>query len=299
MMNLNDMVLFAKVAEVGGISAAARATGVPKSKVSRRMAALETALNARLLERTTRAVQLTEMGSIFLQHCRRVVEESESAVESVHQMLEAPRGLLRISVSVSVGQYLIAPYLGQFCKHFPDVEVHLNLDNRRVDIITEGYDLVVRVGAMQDSSLMCKLIAQTRSHLCASPAYAVRYGLPKTVASLSDHKVLAMSNAGNGSQWFLENIAGKIQSVEIEPLAAINDFTALRSLVESGRGIAFIPEYVTRDALAQEKLVRVLPDWQSPLINYYVLYPSRKGLTKKAEVWIDFFSRKLKELHAS
>lgn len=293
MIDLNDMRLFAKVAELNGISPAARALNIPKSRVSRRIAALEVALEARLLERTTRAIQLTEMGDIFFQHCKRIVEESENAVASMNQMIEAPRGLLRISVSVSVGQYLIAPFLGEFLKLYPDIEVQLDLNNRRVDLITEGYDLVVRVGDLEDSSLMSRKIFNARGHLCASPDYINTHGQPSIPAHLRHHKKLVMSSSNSTTLWVLENTAGELQSVNIEPRGSINDFTMLRALIEGDAGIALIPEYMIRASLAEKRLVRILPDWRSPLISYYILYPSRRGLTKKSNAFIEFFTQKL------
>lgn len=294
MINLNDMVLFAKVAESKGISHAARLLNIPKSRVSRRMAVLEEALGTRLLERTTRATELTEMGGIFLQHCKRIDEEAESAVESMNQMLEAPRGPLRVSASVAVGQYLIAPYLGEFLGLYPDVNVQMDLNNRRVDLITEGYDLVVRVGDLQDSNLMSKKIGHARAVMCASPGYIAEHGHPATLKELADHKKVVMSNSNNINEWLLESTGGELRSVEVAPTTSINDFTTLRSLVEQGGGIAIMPEYVMTEALAQNQLVRVLPDWRSKLINYYILYPSRMGLTKKAEAWINFYTDRLK-----
>jgi len=293
MVDLNDMRLFAKVAELNGISPAARALGIPKSRISRRIAALEASLNARLLERSTRAVQLTEMGSLFFQHCKRIVEEAENAVESVNQMTEAPRGLLRISVSVAGGQYLIAPHLGEFLKLYPDIEVQLDLNNRKVDLISEGYDLVFRVGDLQDSSLLSRKIYHARTHLFASPGYVAAFGKPSTPSQLIDHKNLVMSNYNSTTTWVLENTAGDLMSIDVEPSGSVNDFTTLKSIIEADAGIALIPEYIARDSVATKKLVRILPDWRSPLINYYILYPSRKGLTKKSEAFLNFYRQKL------
>ncbi|WP_417453216.1 LysR family transcriptional regulator [Kiloniella sp.] len=294
MINLNDMVLFAKVAELEGISAAARVLNIPKSRVSRRIAALESDLGVRLIERTTRAVQLTEMGTIFFHHCRRVVEESESAIESINNMREAPRGNLRVSVSFAIGQYLVAPYLGEFAKLYPDIKINLDLSNRHVDLITEGYDLVIRVGEQKDSSLMTKRIGQARAKLCASPDYIKNYGSPTSLNQLPDHKLLMMSDSYDLKQFIFENQIGELRSLDVMPNNTINDFTALRSMVEDGCGISLMPEYIIQDAIDKGKLVQVLPDWQSKIISYYVLYPSRKGLTKKARAWIDFFEKKFK-----
>ncbi|KKJ75363.1 hypothetical protein WH95_18810 [Kiloniella litopenaei] len=294
MINLNDMVLFAKVAELEGISAAARILNIPKSRVSRRISTLENDLGVRLIERTTRAIQLTEMGTIFLHHCRRIVEESESAVESMNNMRETPRGNLRVSVSFAIGQYLVAPYLGEFAKLYPDIKINLDLSNRHVDLITEGYDLVIRVGEQEDSSLMTKRIGQARAKLCAAPDYLEKYGSLSSLEELSRHKLLMMSDSFDLKQFIFENKSGELRSVDVMPNDTVNDFTALRSMVEDGCGISLMPEYIIRDAIQNGRLVQVLPDWQSKVISYYILYPSRKGLTKKARAWIDFFEQKFK-----
>jgi DNA-binding transcriptional LysR family regulator len=293
LIDLNDMRLFAKVAETQGISAAARALGIPKSRVSRRVAAIEAALGTGLLERSARAVQLTEAGEILFQHCRRIVEEAGLAVEAINQLRDSPRGLLRVSVSVGVGQYLIAPYLGDFLKLYPDVNVQMDLNNRRVDLIAEGYDLVIRVGDLEDSSLLSRKIGHARAHLCAAPSYVEACGRLSSPEQLVDHQTLVMSNSNNTTRWVLENTSGETRSVEISPKTSVNDFTVLRAMVEAGSGIAIMPEYFIREAVEDKKLVRLLPDWRSPIINYYVLYPSRKGLTKKSEAFIDFFSKNM------
>jgi len=295
MIDLNDMRLFAKVAELNGISPAARALCIPKSRISRRLTALETSMGVRLLERTTRAIQLTELGDTFYQHCKRLVEESENAVETINKMAEVPRGILRVSVSFAVGQYLIAPHLGEFLKLYPEIDVRLDLTNRRVDLITEGYDLVVRVGDLDDSSLMSRKIGQARAHLCASPDYVKFHGQPSTPAQLVHHEKLVMGDSNNTTRWLLENSAGEIKSVEVEPKGSVNDFTVLRHLLEKDIGIGVLPEYVIREAITEKRLIRLLPDWRSILINYYILYPSRRGLTKKSEAFINYFTEKFRE----
>ncbi|MCK0069674.1 LysR family transcriptional regulator [Kordiimonas laminariae] len=293
MMNLNDMVLFAKVAECKGISSAAKVMNIPKSRVSRRIATLEEALGTRLLERTTRAIELTEMGTIFLPHCKRIAEEAESALESINRLQEAPRGVLRVSASVGTGQYLIAPYLGEFMAEYPEVNVELDLTNRRVDLITEGYDLVIRVGELEDSTLMSKKLGNARAVMCASPDYLKEHGNPTSIRKLGEHKKIVMSSSNNTTEWVLESTSGELQAIDVKPAGSVNDFTSLRSVAEQGGGIALMPEYVIADALQAKRLVRVLPDWRSKLISYYILYPSRKGLTKKAEAWISFFTKRI------
>ncbi len=294
MVDLNDMVIFAKVAETGGISAAARVLKVPKSKVSRRLAALESSLGVQLLERSTRSVSVTESGQLYLQHCQRIVEEANSAQESIHQLVDTPRGHLRISASVAIGQYLLAPYLAEFMTLFPQIELDIELSNRRVDLIAEGFDLVIRVGQLNDSNLISRCFGSAHAELYASPSYLENNGTPESLEDLTLHKTLVMSDAYKRHQWVLQNSNGEHSSVDIQPSLSINDFSSLRTVVNSGAGIAHFPNYLVRDQVEAGQLQRVLNDWRSSDINYYVLYPSRRGLTRKALVWIEFFTEKLK-----
>ena len=296
MVDLNDMVIFAKVAEHQGISPAARALSMPKSKVSRRMAVLEEVLGTRLLERSTRSVRVTAAGQLYLQHCQRVVEEVESAEESVQSLVETPKGHLRIGTSVAIGQYLIAPYLAEFMRAYPDIEVSLDLNNRRLDLIAEGYDLVVRVGELADSSLISKRFGMARASLYASPEYLARYGSPELPEQFSDHRVVIMSGASRNYQWRLEDPEGQLKVVNVKPALNVNDFSSLRTVVAAGAGIGHFPYYVVQDLVAAGQLQAVLPDWCSPAITYYVLYPSTRGLTRKAKVWIEFFASRLEDV---
>ncbi len=294
MIDLNDMVIFAKVAETGGISAAAKVLKVPKSKVSRRLATLETALGVRLLERSTRSFNVTESGLLYLQHCQRIVEEATSAQDSIQQLVDMPRGNLRISASIGVGQYLIAPYLSEFMQLYPEIDLEVDLNNRRVDPISEGFDLVIRVGKLNDSNLISKCFGTSQAALYASPDYLEQKGVPENLADLSAHKTIVMTDANPNQQWVLEDKEGRQSAVDIRSKLSINDFSCLRTVVKSGGGIGLFPHYFVADLLQAGQLQQVLSDWRSSEISYYVLYPSRRGLTRKAKVWIDFFAHKLK-----
>ncbi len=287
------MKIFAKVAELQGISPAARVLNMPKSKVSRRMAALEQRLGVGLLERSTRAVNVTEAGQLFLQHCLRVLEEADGALESLQQLSDNPRGHLHISTSVAIGQYLVAPHMGEFLQTYPDITVELDLNNRRVDLISEGFDLVIRVGDLDDSSLVSKRIFSAYARLYAAPGYLSMYGEPKHPDDLLGHKVLAMSDVSRSYQCLLEKEGNEQHMVSIEPQMSVNDFSTLRTVIESGAGIGHLPEYLAESAVAEGLLQPVLVDWHSPEIYYYVLYPSHRGLSRKSRVWIDFLVEKL------
>ena len=292
MQNLNDMIIFAKVAESQGISPAARALRIPKSKVSRRMQALEDELGVGLLERSTRSVHLTEAGSIFYQHCKRMVEEAESARISVNQLMEAPRGLLRINTSVSIGQYLIAPHLSEFMAAYPEIKIDLQLENRRVDVIAEGYDVVVRVGDLPDSEMVSKRLLKGRALMYASPDYLKKNGAPKKLGDIQQHRVLVMSDVPKSDQWTLQN-RQQLENITIFPQVTTNDFPSLLRLTTSGAGIALLPDFLSRGYQERGELQQVLPQWKSPAYALHALYPSHRGLTLKTRAWLDFFSEKL------
>ena len=297
MNNLNDMAIFAKVAELQGISPAARALRMPKSRVSRHMAALEKELGVRLLERSTRAVHLTEVGEIYFQHCKRVVEEAASARESVSQMLEAPRGLLRINASVAIGQHLLAPFLGEFMATYPEIKLEVQLENRRVDMIREGYDLVVRLGKLEDSALISKPLGEDHLILVASENYLNKAGTPKHFSEFKNHRFLVMADSQNFDRWSLVGPNDRQETIEVNQYTALNDLTMIRQVAIDGGGIALLPRYLcTDDVISSGTLCRVMKDWRSQTFRFYALYPSRRSVTLKLRAWLDFFGGKLDQV---
>jgi len=296
MNDLNDMSIFAKVAELQGISPAARALRMPKSKISRRMAALEAELGVRLLERSTRAVHLTETGEIYARHCRRVVEEAASARESIARLLETPRGHLRISASIAIGQHLLTPYLGEFMALYPEIELEVQLENRRVDLIREGYDVIVRIGELDDSSLISKLLGEDHAILVASTRYLEQMGTPERLGDLENHRFLVMGDSSNFDHWALVGPNDRNEMVELCQYATLNDLTMIRQVAIDGGGIARLPRYLCRDDLFRSgNLCQVLNDWRSPTFRFYALYPSRGGATLKLKAWLDFYSAKFRQ----
>ena len=291
MNDLNDLAIFAKVAELKGISSAARALRMQKSTVSRRMAALETELGVRLLERSTRAVRLTEVGAIYLRHCNRIVEEAASARESVTRMLEAPRGTLRVSASIAIGQYLLAPHLAGFIATYPEIRLDVQLDNRRVDLIREGYDVVVRVGQLSDSTLISKPLGEDHAILVAAQNYVEHHGIPEKPDDLKGHRFLAMASTPQFDQWELIGPKEQRKSIPIGTHAVLNDLTMIRRLALDGCGIARLPRYLCNDDLEKAAgLVRILPRWRSGTFSYCALYPSRTGATLKLRAFLDYFA---------
>lgn len=292
MRDLNDLAIFAQVVQSGSLTAAANALDMPKSNVSRRLARLETELGVRLLERTTRKLHLTEVGSLYYEHCRRILEEAEHAELSVQQRLAAPRGLLRISASHSVGQGLLAPILGEFLARYPDVQLQLVLTNRRVDLIEEGFDVVLRIGTLEESNLVARYLCNSSARCYAGPDYVARHGRPSTPQELSQHSCLIMSDMPQPDRWTFTSAQGR-ETVTVPMRAAVNDFGTLRRMVLANAGIALIPDHLCEQDVEAKRLVRLLPDWSLPPTALHAVYPSHRGATPKLRALLDFLVEQL------
>jgi len=294
MIDLNNLIVYAKVVDEGGFSAAARALGLPKSNVSRRVANLEARLGVRLLERTTRRIHTTEIGSVYYRHCKRIHEEAEHAEVSVSAMSDTPRGLLRVGASVTTGRHLISPVLAEFLRRCPGVQVDFVLSNRRIDIIDEGFDLVIRIGELEDSNLIAKHLGTSQRYLYASPAYLKDRTPPQQPADLAKHDCFAMRDAQGQVRWRL----GKQQdsrTVTIAPRVEVNDFPSLRQIVLDGGGIGSLPSYLCNELERDRLLVRVLPGWSLPAVPFHALYPSHRGATPKVREFLEFISERIGE----
>ncbi|MCY4044525.1 MAG: LysR family transcriptional regulator [Cellvibrionales bacterium] len=287
-MNLNDLPIFVKVAELQGISKAADALNLPKSKVSRRLTELEQSLGVRLLERNTRAVRLTDMGQALFIRAQKVLDEAELAKESVLSLKDEPEGVLRITTSLSLGQYLLAPIVAEFSLLYPKISVDLDLSNRRVDMIREGFDCAIRVGQLDDSQLVCQHLLQSSGAFFASEDYLKRFGVPMSFQALESHRLLTMRDQIGRKEWMAMNPEGKEERIRVKPTIEMNDFSSLKMAAEAGAGVILLPLMIAEQSLTSGKLVQVLPDYRLPSIDYYLLYPSVKGLPKKTRLFIEF-----------
>lgn len=293
MQDLNDMVIFAKVVQAGGFTSAADVLGLPKSNVSRRVARLEESLGIRLLERTTRKIRVTEIGRIYYQHCLRIIEESEHADLSVQAMLAEPRGVLKVSASVATGQQLLAPILSDFLSRYPHIQLDLELSNRRVDLIEEGVDVAIRVGALSDSRLVSRRLGKSQHYFYASDSYLKQHGPVHTLEELTSHRLLIMSDMLNTHNE-LSVITEQDQQpkkLTVTPYCRVNDFQTLHQLATSGAGIALLPHYLCQN---QDRcLPRVLPQWCCLAVDFSAVYPSHRGATPKLRVFLDFIYDRL------
>lgn len=294
MQDLNDMVIFARVVQAGGFTAAADMLDLPKSNVSRRVARLEGELGVRLLERTTRKIHVTEVGEIFYRYCQLIIEEAEHAEASVNSMMAGPRGVLRVSASVSTGQQLLAPILSEFLLQYPDVQLQLELSNRRIDLIEEGFDLSIRIGPLADSRLVARSLGKSRLYLYASNRYLERMGTPTMPHELIEHRLLLMDDTFSDRVLPLLGPRGE-EKLVLKPNSTANDFRTLHQLACEGVGIAVLPHYMCLEDVKMKCLTRVIPEWEVPPVNFHAIYPSHRGATPKLRVFLDFIVERFNE----
>ena len=278
------MLVFTKVVQAGSFTGAARALEMPKSTVSRKVSQLEERLGARLLQRTTRKLNLTEVGQTYYQHAARIVAEVEEAEQAVSQMQEIPRGLLRVTTPQNFG--FLAPIVASFMRRYPEVRIELVLANRVIDMIEEGFDLALRVGQLRDSTLVARTLGKLESYLVASPSFLRREGRPKHPRDLEHFDCIVFGAGPDGARWKLGR-EGKTVSVDVNARLTVNDFEFLGEAARSGLGITVLPQFRCVDDLRKKKLRRVLPEWCVGETPLYAVYPSTRHLSPKVKAFLD------------
>ncbi len=292
MFNLNDMAVFTKVVEAGSFTGAARLLGLPKSTVSRKVSLLEERLGVRLLERTTRALKLTEIGAAYFEHCSRIVSDAEEANLAVTQMQATPRGRLRITAPTEFGSLYLGEIVATYLKHFPQVQVEVELSNRVVDLIEEGFDLAIRAGSLPDSSLIARKLANEKVFICASPAYLEEHGQPLTPDDLSAHEmILAPASPRRHIKLIAEQ--GASATVAIRGSLQVNSLAMARDAAATGLGLVALPEMICWEDLRNGRLQVALEGWTLPGTGIYAVYPSPRHLSTKVKTFIDFLQEKL------
>ena len=294
MNDLNDLYYFAAVVDHGGFAAAERALGIPKSRLSRRISALEGELGVRLLQRSTRRFAVTDVGTSVHRHAQSMLAEAQAAREAVDRLSAEPRGVVRVSVPVGLAQQQIPQLLPEFLARYPKVRVQLHVSNRRVDLINEGFDVAVRVRNKldDDGSLIMRSFGQIQELLVASPAYLDRAGRPKTPDELADHVTLSMSEDEARQRWELQR-DGETRRIDLKPRVAGFDFPMLMALAKQGVGITMLPETLCADAVRAGELEVVLPQWRLPQGIAHVVFASRRGMLPAVRVFIDFLAEKV------
>lgn len=293
MVDLNRMALFVRVVQSGGFSAAARALSIPKSSVSRQVAALEQRLGVPLLRRNTRSLSLTEAGEAYFRRAHTIVAEAEAAEAEAIAGTAEPRGLLRITATVGFGQAILQPILAEYLARFADVRIEAHLTDQRVNLIRDGFDLAIRMGTLDDSELAARRLGSFQRVVCASPDYLRRRGTPHAPGDLAAHDCLVIERAL--ATWRFESPAGDVP-VRVPWRLCINHVQVLRAAAHAGHGIANLPQYLVEDDLAAGTLVALLPEFSQPQVEITAVYPASRPPSPPLRALIDLLAERLRTM---
>jgi len=287
---LHEMSVFSRVVAAGSLSAAARELGLSPALISRRLAALESRLGVRLINRTTRSLHLTDEGAAYLETCGRILSEIEEADAAVAAGRGEPQGILRVALPASFGNQHVAPLVPDFAARYPKVQLALSLSDRYVNVIEEGFDLAVRIAELEDSSLAARKLAPNRRVVCASPEYLRRHGTPRTLAELAQHNCLT-TTADFAMSWAYRAADGSAGSVRVSGRYACDNWEVLRDWALAGLGIALKSTWDVRRHLEDGSLVPLLPGYTfASDVAIWAVYPHRRHLSAKTRVFIDFLA---------
>ena len=288
MQDLNDLYYFAKVVEAGGFAAAGRLLGIPKSRLSRRVAELEERLGARLLQRTTRQLKLTAVGERYLSHCQAMLLQAEMADEAVASMSSEPRGRLRVSCPVGLAHEFMPEVISSFLRAYPHVQLEVILLNRRVDLITEGIDVALRVREKgdEDPLLATRWLRQARTAMVASPEFARQWPI-KSPEDLKNVPLLGALEPDRMVHLRMLDAQGKACELTMEARLGIDDFVVRKACTLSGLGFTVLPMMYCEQELESGQLVQILPDWSLPGGWLHAVYPHRRGVMPAVRAWIE------------
>lgn len=290
---LNDMALFVEVVKARGFRLAADAVGLPNSTVSRRIGNLEKAIGLRLLHRTTRKIELTQAGQIYYERCKRIVEEAKLAHEQLGEMLAQPTGTLRASLPVDFANIYLAPIIGEFAQQYPGIRFDFDLTPRLVDLVSEPFDVAIRMGTPPDSGLIARQLAELPCHLYASPLYLKKSGQPGRPVDLARHECLGFRTLRPGT-WTLHSETESM-NVTVSGRFQLNSTGLIRRLATLDMGIALLPSEIVANDVAEGKLVRILPEWEGPPTPVYAMTETRL-LPAKTQRFIEFLREKLERV---
>ena len=298
MQDLNDLYYFAMVVEHGGFAAAERALGIPKSRLSRRITQLEADMGVRLLQRSTRRFAVTDVGNSVYRHAQTMLAEAQAARDVVDRLSATPRGLVKVSVPVSLAQQQMPMLLPDFIALYPEVRVQFQVTNRRVDLINEGFDVALRVRSKldDDGSLVMRSFGRIQELLVASPRYLDGMGRPATPDDLAEHVTLSMGEDDARQRWELHGPDNEVRNVDLRPRIAGFDFPMLRSLAWQGVGITMLPETLCAELVRARELEVVLPEWRLPQGICHAVFASRRGMLPAVRVFIDFMAERMPPL---
>jgi DNA-binding transcriptional LysR family regulator len=292
MDRLAGMTMFVRVVESGNFTAAATASGVSPTMVAKHVRTIEQRLGARLLHRTTRRQQLTEVGQLYYERCKRVLSEVELAEASASELQASPRGLVRLVAPVSFGSQSLVPVLADYLARHPEVNVELTLDNRVPDLINEGYELGLHIGEIDAVGLVARPLRPYRRILAATPSYLAQHGQPEHPEQLNAHSCLGLSYWRHHDRWHLVGPDGELCAVRVKGRFSSNQGSALRNAALHGAGIVLQPEVLLADDIAAGRLLPVLPAWSYKPTPMYLIYAQDSRPTAKLRSVIDLLLKR-------
>lgn len=293
MEHLSDIAVYVCVVEAGSFTAAADKLGLSQSAVSKSVNRLEEHMGTRLLNRSTRKLSLTEAGAVLHQRGKHALAELEEAELEVARLQSEPRGVLRVNAPMSFGILHVAPLVAEFLERYPALTIDLQLDDRLIDLVEEGFDCAIRIKALTDSTLVAKKLGPCRQVICASPEYLKRHGTPKTPDELKDHPVLVYTYRTTPLEWILRGPDGKPAKIETNARLYCNNGIALTQAALKGLGIVVPPTFYIGKELEEGKLVPILSEYTVlPELGIHAVYPERRHLSPKVRAFIDFLAER-------
>ncbi|WP_218243482.1 LysR family transcriptional regulator [Comamonas fluminis] len=295
MVDLNDMLYFVEVVERGGFAAAGRALGIPKSRLSRRVAELEEHLGVRLLQRTTRKLSLTQVGETYLRHCQAMRDAALAASDAVAEVQTEPRGTIRVSCPVTLAQTVVGELMPDFLQRCPLVHVEMQVTNRVINLVEEGVDVALRVrpSLEESGSMVVKRLDSSHQILVASPGLLERQGTPSTLEDLQLLDSMSMSAVDGHSNLLLVGPEGKEHRLQLQPRYVVDDLLTLKFAALAGSGMCWLPDYMCHQELQQGALVQLLPQWAPPPGIVHAVFPSRRGLAPAVRHFLDFLGERM------
>ncbi|AZO70822.1 MAG: LysR family transcriptional regulator [Mesorhizobium sp.] len=292
MLDLNDVVVFARVVEAGSFTAAARLLAMPKTTVSRRVAALEREVGVRLLQRTTRSLSMTDAGRLYYEQSSQALRTIEEANLRLAEARAEPTGTIRISAPVGFAGHFLTSTVMEFLAIYPKANVELRLTDERLNLVEDGIDLAFRTGVLEDSTLIARKLGATHRLLCASPEYLARRGTPDSPTDLARHDCLIAGPSAVGAHWVLDGPDGR-ETVTVAGRFAANEMQAVVAAALAGYGIAQMPHGMAEALIGGGRLSRVLDDYTTPAGGLYVLYPSSRHLSPLVKAFIDLATERI------
>jgi DNA-binding transcriptional LysR family regulator len=292
--DLNDTLIFVKVVEHGSFTAAARSLGLPKTTVSRKLRDLETRLGARLLNRTTRRLALTEAGTVYFDHSKRIAGQLDEAESAVHQLEGSPRGWLRVTAPYTMSETTLTPLLLEFRDRYPDVHLDITLTNDLLDLLENEIDVALRVGPLADSTLVARRLAVYTHQIYAGESYLARYGEPVDPEDLQHHRALVAPKHRRGQKYCWQLDDGERQEeFEVNPVLVANDPFVGLAMLGAGEGLMLANEVMVRYCMQFPSVRRVLAAWTGPDTELNAVFPGGRVLSPKVRVFVDFMAEKM------